>query len=639
MKSDTIESSELYLSIDETEKNSQYFNIIKDTMSGLSNIEDNLLKSLDEYEKKISKEYDNYIKKLEKQATNIITLTEESTKDKERQKLEYGKTLNYLEEVYETNLNFTNVIISAINNYSLFLNENVPFYKDPSTYFLIKNSKDLIECNYFRKINEKTLNQLNSRITFCNLLGDITNKNQLKTVYINSTKDTISGKCLLDSNDQPKINDLIISKINDYDFNYLFEEYNCDDKKQIKKIIFNNCNFNDINLANISYDIQNFTLRNSNFIPSCLKTLKFQNLNYLCLEGINLISDNFENLIEILSENFNENYMGRNLKYLSVKDNHISRIINDNKLDEILERQKKFEELTEINFENNNIYKINAKFFEIAPKLKLVNLINNNLNFLFKCKNMIENCCGTILLNKNINIINNNIFNDYYLDYYIKCLNNPNNKNIFNHMNFEGLFNKLNQPNLLKLNLKSCFNTNKIVEINFSDNGIEDENMLKLFKNILVLTNLEKLNLSNNNLTEKFLEKLISEKIFEKCKNLKHCDYSNNNIQFKKDIVINLIKILPQLEFLIMKFTPLEVKFSEYMKKEVNIYYEKKIKHEQKTVIEQEYKDIQEIIEHGNLNLNPSFKLIICDLIKSKYTEKIKKLFPNILTNIQLVEY
>ena len=635
-KSGTIESatSELCLEFEEDDNNNSGTSNIKNVQASLNNIKDKLCKTLDILEAKISNDYDNYIKKITKQAKYIITSTEENIKDKEKQKLEYGKAFNSLEELYQTNLNFTNVIISAINNYNSYLSGDVPFYKDSSTFFLIKNSKELIDCSYFRKTNEKDISQLNKSIQSYNLLGDITNKYELKTVYINSSKDTINGKCLLDSSVQSKINSLEISKIKDFDFNYLFEEFNSDEKKKIKKIGFNDCDFKNINLSSISYNIQNFILRNSEFSTNCLNTLKFGNLKYLSLEGINLLSDNFENLIEILFEN----EMGSNLKYLSVKNNYISRILSDNKLNELLDNERKFEELIEINFADNNIYKINENFLEIIPNIKLVNLINNNLNFFFKCKNIIENCHGTILLNKNISTVNDNTFNDYYLDYYIKCLNDKNNKNIFKNLNFEGLFNKLNQSILLKLDLKTCYNFNKIVEINFSDNSIEDECMLKLFKDTLQLTNLEKLNLSNNQLTEKILDKLINDKIFEKCNNLKECDFSNNNIKFKKDIIINLIKIIPGLESLIMKFTPLELTFNEYMKKKVNIFYELKLKGNQKTKLEKEYIEIDEIINQGFLDINPYFKLKICDLIKTKYTPKIKKYLPNLIANIDLDE-
>ena len=260
------------------------------------------------------------------------------------------------------------------------------------------------------------------------------------------------------------------------------------------------------------------------------------------------------------------------------------------------------------------------------------------MSYLFKCKKIIESCNGTVLLNKNINAINDNTFNDYYLDYYIKCLNDQKNTNIYKYLNFEGLYNKLNQPSFVKLDLKSCFNANKIIEINFSENSIDDESMLKFFKNTLVLINLEKVNLSNNKLTEKFIDKLISDKILEKCANLKKIDFSNNKIKFRKDIFINFLKILPQLETLIMKFTPFEDKFEDFMKKKINIFYEDKYKRNTRTKIDQEYKDVQEIIEQYFLNVNPLFKLILWDLIKSKYTSKIKKYFPFLLNNIQLEE-
>lgn len=636
-KSGTIESatSELCLEFEEDDSNNSSTSNIKNVQASLNNIKDKLFKTLEILEAKISNDYDNYIKKITKQAKSIITSTEESIKDKEKQKLEFGKAFNSLEELYQSNLNFTNVVISAINNYNSYLSSDVPFYKDSSSFFLIKNSKELIDCNYFRKINQKDLNHLNKYIQSYNLLGDITNKYEIKTVYINSSKDSINGKCLLDSNVQPKINDLEISKIKDFDFNYLFEEFNSDEKKKIKKIGFNDCDFKNINLSSISYNIQNFILRNSEFSTNCLNTLKFGNLKYLSLEGINLLSDNFENLVEILFEND----MGSKLKYLSVKNNYISRIISDTKLDDILDNGKKFEELIEINFADNNIYKVNEKFLEIIPKIKLINLINNNLNFFFKCKDIIENCNGTILLNKNISTISNNTFNDYYLDYYINRLNDNNNKNIFKNLNFEGLFNKLNQSSLLKLNLKTCFNINKIIEMNFSDNSIEDECMIKLFEDMLEFTNLEKLNLSNNQLTEKFLDKLINDKIFERCKYLKECDFSINNIKFKKDIIINLIKTIPGLETLIMKFTPLESKFNDYMKKKVIIYYENKYdKKKQTTKLDKEEEEINEIINNNFLEMNPFFKLKIRDLIKTKYTSKIKKNFPNLLDNIDLEE-
>ena len=59
------------------------------------------------------------------------------------------------------------------------------------------------------------------------------------------------------------------------------------------------------------------------------------------------------------------------------------------------------------------------------------------------------------------------------------------------------------------------------------------------------------------------------------------------------------------MKLLLLKGTPFESKFNEYIKKEVNIYYEKE-RHMKVTQITGELLEIKDIIEKRYLEINPN---------------------------------
>ena len=84
------------------------------------------------------------------------------------------------------------------------------------------------------------------------------------------------------------------------------------------------------------------------------------------------------------------------------------------------------------------------------------------------------------------------------------------------------------------------------------------------------------------------------------------------------------IYYFPTLELLILKGTPIEEKFNEYIKKEVVIYMELVLK-KVKGKLEKELFEFRDIFEKKYFQVNPRFHLKINDLITNKYVKRIKQ--------------
>ena len=86
-----------------------------------------------------------------------------------------------------------------------------------------------------------------------------------------------------------------------------------------------------------------------------------------------------------------------------------------------------------------------------------------------------------------------------------------------------------------------------------------------------------------------------------------------------------------------MKGTPFENKFNEYVKKEVNIYYEKE-RHMKVNPLTGELLEIKEIIEKRFLEINPDFYLKINYLLSSKYLKRVKIMQSDLLLYHLIIE-
>ena len=393
---------------------------------------------------------------------------------------------------------------------------------------------------------------------------------------------------------------------------------------------FQNCRFKKIDIASIPYNITNLKIINSRIESSIFNLIKFNNLTIFNLDNNKMDSDNFENIFRTLLKH---NQISKSLKVFSAKKNCISRVIKNENL---ITLNNKFSALDILNLSNNIICDFNKEIMKCLPNIKILDLSNNSLIQEHKCKEIIENCKGFVLLLRNIGIMKESI-NKYYIEYLSKQLSEKSYP--YYSFNIDSLFYKRNYELILNINLANIKKSTNLLELNCSSCNIDDQSMINIINNCCEINNnISKINLSFNLLTENFLDSLIKNNLNILLNKVKKMNLSFNLIHFighsgKNFDFIYFLNHFQNLETLLMKGTPLEDKFNEYIKKEVTIHYEIEKKGMQISKIENELLEIKNIIEQNKLGVNPKFCLIINDILSSKYAKK-KEIVPKFFEHI-----
>ena len=369
---------------------------------------------------------------------------------------------------------------------------------------------------------------------------------------------------------------------------------NSNENNKIKVIEINNINFNeekDINLLNVNIKkekikleykkiyINNFHINNEDFITKnkyenlskliCknlknfdinfqekfqnLKILKilyylfpinfneqknFKNLTELYLNNLNLNNKTFINFFGLLSKN---NQIVQNLEILSLKNNELTCIDLYNESIK-LNRLICFENMYELNFENNKIYYFSSKTLKIFPNTKILNLYNNNFSF---SENFLE--LYKYYKNRIVIFITGNIYfhiksnRDFYINYLNELLPNFNFHLPYLKLNYLYTKFEINKINFIQLNNKymDC-----LKEIYFSNCNITNEILIKLLNNNLSkCDNLKKIYFCNNLIDDNIFFELNKNEIYKQFKNLILIDFSGNSKITLND-VFNFIKFI-----------------------------------------------------------------------------------------------
>ena len=597
----------------------------------LTNLKSDLTNNLEVKNSKISIDYSSFIHKLKEKSKEYIEKKEKKLVNKEILSCEYFKFIQKLKELENFNKNLSDIIINSLENYNNFLLDKLPYYKESATKYMINQSEKLSNNNIFSKLNQKRVNKIIKDIRDKSIIYLINEKYPL-TLNLMPSDNFLEGKSFLDSITQTKNNKIELNFFNDEEFKLNFNKDNINEHNKItqNEFFFQNCEFKDIDLSAIPYDLNNLKITNSKISYAIFNNIQFNNLISLILDNNNLDSDNFENILKNLLKRNSESC--NNLKILSAKNNYISRIIKN---DEFKRIKNKFTNLEIFNLSNNSICDVNKKLLELIPNIKIFDLSNNCITQEYKCKFLINNCKGMVILIRNIGIMKeplNNIFRDYYIKKLTK-----NNYPIYS-INFECLFYKRNCENISNINLSNFKNNTNILEINLSSCNIDDQTVINFIKNCSALNNnISKINVSNNLLSENFLDLLLKNNINILLNNLKEFDLSFNSINFvgnneykgenseiSKNPFYIFLNGFKSLKLLIMKGTPFESKFNEYLKREVNIYYEKEKLKKIVTPMTGELLEIKDIIGKRCLEINPDFYLKINYLLSAKYLKRVK---------------
>ena len=579
-----------------------------------------ILSLLTEYQKFFSVEKKLYIGKIKKKCDERMSFL--SKVEDENKRTMFKNTSNILDNLLKENEELTNNLNLSLNALKTFI------LKDP---------------NIFQ--NENTPKNEDSK---------------KKKLIIKSTDDCGKAKNIINSKEGINLEIIDINKITEDDFKYLFddnlkkkeqeaeENYNEEEVIKIKKLKFKKSRLVNINFSEYFPNIENLNISDCKIGYNIYSKMNFNNIIRLSLEGIELVNENFEDLLIFLLKNKTQDstpdFIGNNLKYLSVKNNRISRILFPLDVDSGNKKDIKngFTNLTYLNLSGNNLFDfyIDGKKKPLFPSVKLLDLTNNNITSPLIIKNLItekgEKCI--ILASKNLGVIKNNKMRKFYCDYLIKKLSKIKNEEYnIKSLDFEAIFQKKNKDILLKIVLNHF--SQSLSELNLSFNNISDEDIITILENNKNLENLKRLNLSSNVISENFFAKFVENKFYENYKNLKLINLSCNPINFNEaDIYKNFISSCQNLESLILKNTFISEEINQYLKlKIVRFTLEKKGQRLEN--LKSADKEMESLIDKDRfLNNNSKVYITVSYTVKDKYLVYVKKFFPYLLERIILEE-
>lgn len=599
--------------------------------TGLRSINSKLLSNIKTKNSKIVEENIKYINNLKETSMNFVEHKKKKIKDKEIISHVYFEAIRNIKrtEIFEKNL--TDIILDSLNNYNNFIKNQLPFYKNACKQFLKNQEDKLCNNNIYAKLTKKQIDKIYNQLKSKNLINFINGKYPINLKMLIS--DSFLEECsVLSSTTMFKVNSVEIDKLNDQNFHNFFSNIRENKTSKISDIILKNCDLKANTLAEIPFEFQNLNIVDSKIYSSIFFNMKFGNLVKFSLDNVQIDSYNFEKILKNILK-----VGAKNLKELSAKNNYISRIYFNEEFNSSLNI---LQSLEIFNLSNNIIYNVDKRMFNFIPNLKILDLSNNNLLHQNNCKELIMNCKGIVLLLKNI-IISKDPFYNFYLDYYNKFIA----KNTFNtipldYINFDSLFYQRNNINILKWDFQYTKNIENISEFNLSSCSLDNKNVIDIISNcISIKNNISKINISYNLLTEEIFDLLIEDKINGILFNLKELDLSHNLIKFKFQKLtpkpkFNQFSIFldnySKLELLNLKSTPFEETINYFIKDEIKLSFAKEKKREFKIANENEHKEIKDIIENNNLNINKSFHFIINDLVTLKYTnpKRLKSMIP-----------
>ena len=416
---------------------------------------------------------------------------------------------------------------------------------------------------------------------------------------------------------------IIIKELSSISFNEIFKSYI---DKAYKDVIIKKCNIENYEIKQVFKEINKLKIKRCK-ISFGNNFLNFKTINELYLENINLINENLNIILQGIKSNLN------NIKILSIKNNNISKLNLD------LDENIIYNNLEFLNLSNNKISKIAENIFDILPIIKTIDLTNNNINFICRYKNILniskeKNCI--ILLSKNPGIIKEKNREEYcnYLKEYIPEKLNKNTH--IKYLNLEGLFINKTYNILSQIN----FNTMEITflnSLNLSHNNLTDQNLIEIIKNNKdFFSRIKKLILCSNYITEECINSLINDengefqKIFA---DLKKLDISGNHIKFTDlNQLKNLTKTFPNLKTLLLKYTPFENDYNNYLKmKAMN-----KIEEGENKELSESYLQFEEIFEKEKFLNEKKIKIKMMNTNDYMHFNLIRKYFPYLLYNIKL---
>ena len=428
------------------------------------------------------------------------------------------KLTEKIQLIFQMHENLISCLKDQLSLLDSFLSDNFFDINFPMEEFIVKNSGLIINGNFLAKIDMKKiyLNKIFENKELYEIFQNyyLKRKNnflQLKSIKIKiksindlvSTNDKIHQIKNKETNFADKINSISFDHLNLSSFPIKKIEMN--NLKNLEKFKIKKC----MNLYN-TY-IYESILTNSN------------NLKIIKLEYILLTDKSFN---EFISKITKINSLIKSIKYLSFSHNYLSSIT-------LKTKKLTFENLEMLDFSSNNIYNFSSNNFRILPRLKILDLsdnnINNNLLFEGILKSKKNNLINFIaFMSKNIFLYNVNGNNQKYITYLNTNL--PDLDYNLKKINLSFLYNQYNHEEISKLSFSPSIKIS-LVKLNLSFCGLKDIYISKFFKNNFDLINLKNLNLHNNFLSVNFFSLFEDKNKLILIDKLEKIDLSFNSIK------------------------------------------------------------------------------------------------------------
>ena len=319
---------------------------------------------------------------------------------------------------------------------------------------------------------------------------------------------------------------------------------------------------------------------------------------------------NDKNFLDFFSYISQNQQLQESLEYLNFSGNDLTSI----NLGNFITKGGVLKNVVCLDFSKNDIYEFTYENFSAMPKLKILDLSDNNFsNYIYfeAIKGKKSDFNRIIFMSNNL-FINNNVKNkNDYINYLTECLSKFRKK--IKRINLSLLYNINNNYQLSHLRISPEVKIS-LKKINLSLCGLKNEIVCKFIHNNFGLLNLEYFNLSNNFLNIKFFSEAFNNDIV--LEKLKILDLSSNKMNFSKLDELNKMRIFIENQQKLIKiklkntsFLNCLVEFSKKNEKIVDNFIEKLNNKEVKIIIENE---------------NTQFSLI-SENMKGVFLTKIKK--------------
>lgn len=567
---------------------------IKEMKTKFVNSKNNFISKLNNFMTELNTSYDKYIVNIYKNSNDFI----KNNENNEKSALQY---LLELEDIFQDIEDLQNNILETNNNLKEFLG------KDESSKRDRKNKKD-----------EKIL-KINCGEDIRECQKKLETKNLEKIIVKELSSDILEEIFLPDVN-----NDNVENK----------EKKNINNNKQFNDVIIKKCNLENINLAQLFPNVNKFKLKKCRISFNPKDFFNFNKITELYLENLGLVNENFNVIISDLKKNIN---FINNIKIFSIKNNNIS--IFNLYFDE-QNKDKKYNQLQFLNLSNNKISKMNNKIFELLPSIKVIDLTENNISFNSRYKFLLhaskEKKC-ILLLGKNPGVIKEKN-REEYCNYLKDCLPTLTNDYQIKTINLEGLFCGYTYPLLIEINL--CNINIKLNTLDLSYNNLNDQDFIKLIDNNnepSLFSNIKKLILCSNYITEAGLDSLINGGYHKIFAGLKKLNLSGNPIKFNDlNMFKKFIEGFPQLKTLLLRHTPFEKDFNNYLKVRVQRKMEENKKEELSTMSEIDLQFEEFIEKEHYLREKTKLTLKLMNINGHKCLSMVRRYFPYLLENIKI---